>query len=74
MGTHISTVPSMTGPATPAFSTASTMAIPIGAKERIDKPLLLLRKALAALFAVVQVCVKIFVFAAIVLWPWESAW
>jgi len=74
MGTHISTVSSMNGPATPAFSTVSPMARPIGAKERFDKALLLLSKALAALLAIVQVCVKVFVFAAIVLWPWESAW
>ena len=71
MGIHVSTVPSMNGSVAPAFSTTSS--ITIGAKEAFNK-LSLFRDRLEALVAFAQVYVKVFVFVAIVLWPWESAW
>lgn len=74
MQTYVSAIPSMNGEDTPIFSAAPPMARPAGTKQRFDKVFLLVRRVLAALIAIVQFCVKIFVFATIVLWPWESAW
>lgn len=74
MGVHISTVPSLSSQVAPNYSSASPIAKPIATKARVSKMSLLFRKALALLVDILQLCVKIFVFAAIVLWPWESAW
>ncbi len=74
MGTHISTAPSLNGQITPGFSSVSSIAGLIRAKEISNRASSLLRRALTLAIAILQFCVKIVVFGAIVLWPWESAW
>jgi hypothetical protein len=74
MGVHISIVPSLNGQVAPSHSSASPIAGRVAAKERLSKISLLFRHALGLLVDILQLCVKIFVFAAVVLWPWESAW
>jgi hypothetical protein len=74
MGAHASTVPYMSGSATSSFPSTPHVVGPVGTKETLNKVFSLSHDILAVLFAIVQFCVRIFVFAAIVLWPWESAW
>jgi hypothetical protein len=54
-----------------SFPSASHVVGPLGTKERLNKVFSLSRFALVGLFAIARFCVRIFVFAAIVLWPWE---
>ena len=42
--------------------------------EVFCEPATLSRNWLTALVAATQLCIRISAFAAIVLWPWESAW
>lgn len=62
MQTYISTIPSMNGADTTTFSTAPPIERPGGTKQRFGKVFFGVHRALAALIAFVQFCVKIFVF------------
>jgi hypothetical protein len=64
----------MNSPATSSLPSTPHILGPVGAKEKLNKLFLMYRGAQAVLFAIVQFLVRIFVFVAIVLWPWESAW
>lgn len=75
MTTQANTVPSMIGSFAPhATTTISPSARTAGMKELFRRASSVLRRALALLASLAMVCLRIFVFAAIVLWPWESAW
>lgn len=75
MTTQANTVPSMIGSFAPnATTTISPSARIASMKELFSRASPVLRRSLALLASVAQVCLRGFVFAAIVLWPWESAW
>jgi hypothetical protein len=57
-----------------ATTTVSPSARTASMKELFSRANSVLRGSLALLASVTLVCLRVFVFAAIVLWPWESAW
>ena len=75
MRTQANSLPSMIGSFAPnATTTISPSARTAGMKELFSRASSVLRRSVALLALVAQVGLRVFVFAAIVLWPWQSAW
>lgn len=75
MTTQAHTVPSMIGSFSPnATTTISPSARTASMNELFSRVSSVLRGLLTLLASVALVCLRVFAFAAIVLWPWESAW
>jgi hypothetical protein len=63
--TQANTVPCTIGSFAPNATAISPAARPVSKITKLSR---------ALLASVAQICLRVFVFAAIVLWPWESAW